>query len=264
MFTVIYFIIAFLIVLADQGVKYWVTASYGMGGHLDLIPGIFRITYVSNSGGAFSVLSDHTLILSIVSAVACLVLIILLITMKKASPLGRLSLAFILGGAIGNMIDRFLMGYVVDMFQPLFINFAVFNVADIFITVGAVMLVVYIIFFWRSDKKKTAPEPAGEVYPPKPDHKMSAKERREYNRARKYGPDVDESTVHIPVDQIKTALGNRMTDDTIVVKPNTKVQPQPDASEAPAAPVSPAEPSAPKEKSEFTLEEIMKEYGHDF
>ena len=141
----IYFIIAFLIVLADQASKYLITLQYSLGGHLDLIPGVLRISYVTNSGGAFSMFSDHTLVLAIVSAVVCVIIIVLMIALKKAA-LAKLSLGFILGGAIGNLIDRFVMGYVVDMFEPLFVDFAVFNVADIFITVGAVLFVIAVIF----------------------------------------------------------------------------------------------------------------------
>ena len=271
----IYFIIACLIVLADQIVKFLISSNFAAGGQLDLIPGILRITYVSNTGGAFSILSDHTLLLAIVSAVVCL-LIVFLIIKGKLSVLGKLSLGFILGGAIGNLIDRFFIGHVVDMFQPLFIDFAVFNVADIFITVGAVMFIIYIIFFWRPGKSKKhedeldfspevsdlAPSPAP-AFPEKPDHKMNSKERREYKKARKYGPDIDESTVHIPVDQIKTALGDKMTDDTIVISKESDPE-----KDAPAHMDIPdfkpsADTSDAEGKHEFTLEEIMREYGHD-
>ena len=82
MFTVIYFIIACLIVLADQVVKFLISSNIAAGGHLDLIPGILRITYVSNTGGAFSILSDHTLLLAIVSAVVCLLIVFLIIKGK--------------------------------------------------------------------------------------------------------------------------------------------------------------------------------------
>lgn len=269
----IYFIIAFLIVLADQVVKYLVTMNFGMGGQLDIIPGILRITYVSNSGGAFSIFSEHTMILAIISAVVCLLIIILMIT-GKMSALGKLSLGFILGGAIGNMIDRFVIGHVVDMFQPLFINFAVFNVADIFITIGAVLFIVYIIFFWRPGKSK-APEtisvqaespalpPLAPAFPEKPDHKLKGKERREYKKARKYGPDIDESTIHIPVDQIKSALNSGEIEDTIVVPSTSKVITQDFSVDLPDFKSAEKTSTSSGEDHEFTLEEIMREYGHD-
>ena len=279
MFTVIYFIIACLIVLADQVVKFLISSHFATGGYLDIIPNVLRITYVSNTGGAFSILSDHTIILAIVSAIVCL-LIIFLIIKGKMSAFGKLSLGFILGGAIGNLIDRFFIGHVVDMFQPLFINFAVFNVADIFITIGAIMFVIYIIFFWRpgkarkneekqekaADVSELAPAPAP-AFPDKPDRKMNSRERREYKKAKKYGPDIDESTVHIPVDQIKTALGDKRTDDTIVVsrEPKTDITNTADIPDiADTADVkSSASSSGTDEKHEFTLDEILREYGHN-
>ena len=108
--------------LLDQAAKYFVTLKFGLGGSMDLIPGILRITYHTNSGGAFSMLDDYTMILTIVSAVVIVGIIVLIIA-TKWSGFGKFSLALILGGAVGNLIDRLVLKYVVDMFYPLFVNF---------------------------------------------------------------------------------------------------------------------------------------------
>ena len=268
----IYFIIAFLIVLADQASKYLITLQYSMGGHLDLIPGVLRITYATNSGGAFSMFAEHTLILAIVSAVVCVIIIVLMIALKKAA-LAKLALGFILGGAIGNLIDRFVMGYVVDMFEPLFINFAVFNVADIFITIGAVLFVIAVIFFWPKKEKseETVEETEGPA-PVKYEKAKTTKDRRAQRIAKKYGPDIDERTIVIPKDDVEAALreveAETSLDDTVIIKKAEPVKEEPKKAE----PVK-EEPKfdlpdfafpASEEAHEFTLEEIMKEYGHDF
>lgn len=206
------FIIAFIIVLADQAAKYFTTKLIGPGGQMDVLPGIVRLTYVQNTGSAFSMFSDQTFILTIVSGVAVLALILILI-FAKMGKFGKLSLAFILGGAIGNLIDRAAIGYVVDMIEPTFINFAVFNVADIFVTVGAIFLILYILFGWKPSKKAAKEEPtAGQVidgpapYSPIDHAPRNAKERRAVRRAKKYGPDIDESTVTIPVKEVQKAI----------------------------------------------------------
>ena len=272
----IYFIIAFLIVLADQASKYLITLQYSMGGQLDLIPGVLRITYATNSGGAFSMFADHTLILAIVSAVVCVIIIVLMIALKKAA-LAKLALGFILGGAIGNLIDRFVMGYVVDMFEPLFINFAVFNVADIFITIGAVLFVIAVIFFWPKKEEKAIEEEAEEETetagpaPVKYEKAKTTKDRREQRKAKKFGPDIDETTIVIPRDDMEAALREVEAEtslaDTVIIKKVTPVEAPKMAEpvkEEPKFEVPDFTASATEEKHEFTLEEIMKEYGHEF
>ena len=242
----IYFIIAFLIILCDQAAKYFVTLKFGLGGSLDLIPGILRITYHTNSGGAFSMLDNYTLILTIVSAVVAVAIIVLLIA-SKWSGFGKLSLAFILGGAIGNLIDRVVLKYVVDMFYPLFVNFAIFNVADIFITIGAILFILFILFGNKH---------AG-------DRKLSPKERKKERMTRKYGPDVDESTITIPAEEIRAAEERALEsadeiepegDDVTVVYKNPMVT---------DADIAAAKKDA-EEKKGYSLEDIMREYGHDF
>ena len=157
----LYFIIALIIALADRLVKYETTLRIALGEQMELIPGILRISHSRNTGAAFSFMSGYTWILTAVSAAAIIVIIIAKVRLRV---LGRLSLAFILGGAIGNLIDRLVFGYVVDMFEVEFLHFGsfefpVFNVADAFITIGGILLVIYLIFIAGRGTKPAAEQP---------------------------------------------------------------------------------------------------------
>lgn len=141
----LYFIIAALIVLLDQTVKYFVTLYLTPGISQPLIPGIIRLTYVENTGAAFSFLQSVPWLLLAVSGVVTLLLIIGMIKYRrKIDPIGMLGLAAILGGAVAHLIDRIVLGYVVDYLEFEFIRgFAVMDLADWFITIGAVVFCIY-------------------------------------------------------------------------------------------------------------------------
>ena len=151
----LYFILSILIVIADQAMKYFVTIKLALGGQLPLIPGIIHLTYIRNTGAAHSILTGYTWLLTIISALAS-VLIIILIVKMKIGTFGRITLACVLGGAVGNLIDRVMLGYVVDMFEVEFMNYAVFNVADMFISVGGALFCIYYIFYSSKKDKKAA------------------------------------------------------------------------------------------------------------
>lgn len=141
-----YFIIAAAIVAADQGVKLWAVRALGPGGSLGLIPGVFHLTYAENRGAAFSILEGK---LGFFVAVTAVMVGLLLYMAKRGyirGVFGRVAAVFIIGGALGNLADRLCRGYVVDMFDFRLIHFAIFNVADVFITIGGVMLAVYFLF----------------------------------------------------------------------------------------------------------------------
>ncbi len=143
----IYFIISALIVLLDQASKYFMSIQLSPGEMSELIPGFIRLAYVENTGAAFSFLRDMRWVLVGVSLVVIVLLIIVMVRYgKKISPVGRIALASVLGGAFGNLIDRAFFGYVVDFFEFEFVHFAVFNVADIFITVGGIVFCIYYLF----------------------------------------------------------------------------------------------------------------------
>jgi signal peptidase II len=148
-----YFIFAALVVALDRAVKLWVMWAVEPGTALPLIPGIINITNVENPGAAFSILSNMRWLLVGVS-VACALFIVYIIAAKKFSGLGRWGAASILGGAVGNLIDRVLTGRVLDMFETEFMTFAIFNVADIFITLGGIALIIHIITSEMSKKPR--------------------------------------------------------------------------------------------------------------
>ena len=150
----LYIIIAAACCAADQLFKKWIVANIALGGHMELIPGVLSLTNLRNTGMAFSMLSKHTWLLSLISA-AVIIFIAVLLFRGKFTRWEKVCMAVIMGGAAGNLIDRVLLGYVVDMFETEFVDFAVFNLADAFIDVGAVLFcVLYIVRTVREDRKK--------------------------------------------------------------------------------------------------------------
>lgn len=149
-----FFILAALIVAADQGVKYLVRANIALGQHVSFLPGVMDLTFVKNTGAAFSMLEEHTWLLTLLSGVVAVILAVLLARRILPHWFGQLALGLLLGGAVGNFIDRLLLGYVTDMFAAAFVNFPVFNVADIAVVVGGVLLCVHVILFMKDEDKK--------------------------------------------------------------------------------------------------------------
>jgi len=139
------FVFSALIVLLDQVFKRWVTIAIVEGGETVIIPGVVSLLHVRNYGAAFSILQDQRWLLAGISFIAAIVLIFILLRYNEGFW-GTLGLAAVLGGTIGNMIDRVYNGYVVDMFRLLFLpNFAIFNIADIFITMGFATFCIHFI-----------------------------------------------------------------------------------------------------------------------
>ena len=141
-----YFLLAALLVALDQLVKYLVLTYIPLGGHVPFLPYVVELTYVKNTGAAFSLFAEHTWLLALVSLVMSAVLALALWKNFFRHPLGKVTLALLLGGAVGNLIDRVFRGFVVDMFNVLFMRFAVFNVADICVVVGGIAAAVYYLF----------------------------------------------------------------------------------------------------------------------
>ena len=140
-----YLIFSIIWVALDQGVKFLVRAAIPLHTSQTLIPGLFDLTYIRNTGAAFSILRSQTWLLTVLSGVATVVLLVLLIRRAIPSRLGMLSLSLLLAGAAGNFIDRLAFGYVTDMFQTTFMNFPVFNVADIGVVIGGFFLVLAVL-----------------------------------------------------------------------------------------------------------------------
>lgn len=148
-------LLSFLIVVLDQIVKAAASARLVLEGRsAPFLPGILRLTLVHNYGASWGILEGKTALLLILTALVCLAILTALLLDKPKNPLGKLSLAFILGGAVGNAVDRFVQGYVVDMFETEFISFPVFNAADCFITIGAVLLILWVLLDEKAAQRK--------------------------------------------------------------------------------------------------------------
>ena len=147
--AVLYFAVAAVSVLLDQWSKAATVKNIPLYDTVPAIPGLFRLTHVRNTGAAWSMLSNNTDLLAIISAVAT-VGISLYLLYGLLCPAARLCLASVIGGAVGNLIDRVRLGYVVDMIEVTFINYPVFNVADCFIVVGGIAFVI--VFLFINDK----------------------------------------------------------------------------------------------------------------
>ena len=148
-------LLAAALIALDQWVKWWVVANIPVGEARPLIPHILGLTQVHNTGGAWSMLNQHTWLLSVVSAVVVLLLLFVLARRLIRHPVGVITLTMVLAGAVGNLIDRVRLGYVVDMFQTLFMNFPVFNVADICVVCGGIAFCIYFVFFYEKCEKKS-------------------------------------------------------------------------------------------------------------
>ena len=124
---------------------------------------VFHFTYVKNTGMAFGMLKDHRWVFMVFSTIAIIALIIYLFRFRPESRWMQISMAMIIGGGIGNMIDRILLGYVIDFIDVTLINFAVFNIADSFVCVGAgIMIVCLVIDLIKEIKLEKAQKAEGQ------------------------------------------------------------------------------------------------------
>ena len=152
-----YAILAVLLVLADQAVKVAVRANIEPGRSVPFIPYVLDLTYVQNTGAAFSILRQHTWLLTLISAVVVLVMCWLIVKGFFQNALGRWAAALVLAGGVGNLIDRAVFGFVTDMLRTTFMDFPVFNVADCCITVGVPLLFLYVLLYVKTDDPAQLP-----------------------------------------------------------------------------------------------------------
>ncbi|NMA95762.1 MAG: signal peptidase II [Clostridiales bacterium] len=139
-------IIILAIIALDQITKHWAANHLQQKGTMVVIKDIFSFTYVENRGAAFGILQNQRWLFIGLTIIVCIGMVYYLYTNQDFNLIMKLGLYFILGGAIGNLIDRIYNGYVVDMFHFTFINFPVFNVADCFVVIGTIILASYILF----------------------------------------------------------------------------------------------------------------------
>lgn len=143
-----------LLVALDQIIKLLVIKYLEPIGSFPLINGFIRLNYAENTGAAFGSFSRYTMILSIFTFMVIFAGIVLLMTKKIKFGVEYVCAAAIISGGLGNLIDRIFRGFVVDYIEPLFVNFAIFNFADILVTCGAAVLIAWLIFDIFKDTKK--------------------------------------------------------------------------------------------------------------
>ena len=134
-----------LLIALDQAVKWYVVKAIPLGGMRTFIPKVVSLTYLKNSGAAFSRLENQQWFFAILTLFALGAAFVYVYRHIKGSIWLLLGLTLIISGGIGNFIDRVRQGFVVDMFHLDFMNFAIFNVADIYLTVGVGLLLIYLL-----------------------------------------------------------------------------------------------------------------------
>lgn len=283
----LYAIIAAIILIGDQWLKYWVTVNITLStGEAALIPGVVKLVNIHNSGAAFGLLGDAAYARWLFLGVAALFIIVIIVVLAKhmfKSRFANWCAVMALAGAVGNCIDRALYGYVVDMFKVEFMNFAVFNVADVFLVVACLAFIIYLIVdIFRGGKsddddgeeeekprksekrseRKAEPKPERKVRKPVTDDKydVSGIETLSFEFPDTATPLVsdDKADEGDFWESFKFELRNGDSDEQPKAKPQT-AKPAP----KPVQPTVKPKPAAPKPKaksSEYDLDSILAEF----
>lgn len=281
----LYAIIAAIILIGDQWLKYWVTVNITLStGEAALIPGVVKLVNIHNSGAAFGFLSDAAYARWLFLGIAALFIIVIVVVLAKhlfKSRFANWCAVMALAGAVGNCIDRALYGYVVDMFKVEFMDFAVFNVADVFLVVACLAFVIYLIVdLFRGKDDDDEDEDDGDD--DEDDEDDDEKPRRAGRRSRTVSDDKydvsgietlsfefpDTATPLVSDDKadegdfwesFKFELRNGDTDEPPKQQP--AAEPKPAApKQQPAAEPKPAAPKAKAKSSEYDLESILAEF----
>lgn len=291
----LYAIIAAIILIGDQWLKYWVTVNITLStGEAALIPGVVKLVNIHNNGAAFGLLGDAAYARWLFLGVAALFVIVIIVVLAKhmfKSRFANWCAVLALAGAVGNCIDRALYGYVVDMFKVEFMDFAVFNVADIFLVLACFAFIIYLIVDifkgGRSDddddgEEEEKPRRSERKAEPKPERKAGPKaETKLEKKVKKPVTDdkydvsgietlsfefPDTATPLVSDDKadegdfwesFKFELRNGDTDEQPKAKPQT-VKPAPKPQ--PTAKPKPAAPKAKAKSSEYDLDSILAEF----
>lgn len=283
----LYAIIAAIILIGDQWLKYWVTVNITLStGEAALIPGVVKLVNIHNNGAAFGLLGDAAYARWLFLGVAALFVIVIIVVLAKhmfKSRFANWCAVLALAGAVGNCIDRALYGYVVDMFKVEFMDFAVFNVADIFLVLACFAFIIYLIVdIFKGGRSDDDDDDEEEEKPRRSERKAEAKaETKLEKKVKKPVTDdkydvsgietlsfefPDTATPLVSDDKadegdfwesFKFELRNGDTDEQPKAKPQAvkpAPKPQPTAKPKPAAP-------KPKAKSsEYDLDSILAEF----
>lgn len=146
------FLLALIIIVSDQIIKYIVSNNMYLGQSIPVVPQIFHLTYILNPGAAFGILENQRWLFICIAAVLIGAVVYFYKRIKQLAKMFRLGIALLFGGAIGNMIDRIFIGRVVDYMD--FRIWPVFNLADVAIVSGCVIIAVYLLFYAEKGEKK--------------------------------------------------------------------------------------------------------------
>ena len=149
-------ILAVILFIIDQATKYIALTKLKPLGSVTFMDGFMDFTFVENRGAAFGILNGRVWLLLVIAAVICIVIIAAMLEMPNTKEYKWLkwSLMLILAGAIGNVADRLFRGYVVDFFEFTFIKWPVFNMADIYVVIGTIVMAVLVLFVIKDDKEE--------------------------------------------------------------------------------------------------------------
>lgn len=139
------YLVALLMVLIDQIIKKWTTSSLQLHESRSGIDGLFDFYYIRNEGAGWGILQGRMWFFYVVTFVIIVYLIYLIYKHRQGSLFLKCTYGLLLGGAIGNLIDRIINGFVIDMFRLTFMNFPIFNVADMALSIGVVLLIIQVL-----------------------------------------------------------------------------------------------------------------------
>ncbi len=143
-----------ILIIIDRVSKILAAKYLAGGGAVVVIPYLLGLRYLENTGMAFSLLSGKTVFLAVVTALALIIMAYFIFIKKAGLPFERFCFILIFAGGIGNLIDRVFQGYVIDYFEFLFMDFAIFNVADVYVCTGVGLYALYVLVTEYIKKEK--------------------------------------------------------------------------------------------------------------
>lgn len=262
----IYAIVTVLVLIADQAVKLWTTKNIllnAVGADCrTLIDGVIHMTNVHNYGAAFGILQNNRWPLAIVAALFAILIVVLINREYIHTRFGRWTAVLVLAGALGNCIDRVLYGYVVDMFEIELFRFAVFNVADIFITVCGVLFCIHLALYNEPEEVKRANEPA---FMRRRREERAAREEPYANIPRRGEHTTPQQDIAAGEDDPFAEFSFGASEPVGMKAPAPAPVEEPPVRPAKAAPAEKPAPAPASdtgfEIEEFSLEDILSEFG---
>ena len=233
----LYAIVAVLILIVDQWLKYWVSANIALEeGAKTIIPSVVDLVNVHNNGAAFSMLSGGGMrwVFVIIAIAIVVALIVLMAKQVLKGNFARWCAVLAIAGALGNCIDRIMFGYVVDMFQLRFVSFAVFNVADIVLVVACLLFIIYLFVGEKEETEDEEEEEQEEI------EAVSGKDIKKAKKSRREKKEEAEDEEEV----------------TIVVAEEKEEIPEPAAIKTEEKKA----PAAEKDSMDFDLEDILAEF----